>query len=222
MATGFMRFGWKAMRYCIAALCLCLSLVAEAVNVAVAGVFPGKALLVIDGGDPRALSPGQRSLEGVRVLGIEGDAVTLEVEGQRRTLRVGQNVAAQKTGGENQETTLAADAQGHFLGNGAINGRSVRFLVDTGASFVSMGRAEASRLGVDWKSGQSGVAATANGQVRVWKVRLDTVRIGDITLHGVDGLVHESEIPVVLLGMSFLNRMEMRNEGATMLLKKRF
>ncbi|MDQ5906944.1 MAG: aspartyl protease family protein, partial [Pseudomonadota bacterium] len=70
--------------------------------------------------------------------------------------------------------------------------------------------------------GQAGISNTANGQVRVWKVKFDTVRVGDVTLHGVDGLVHETDLPIVLLGMSFLSRMEIRNEGSTMTLKKRF
>lgn len=58
--------------------------------------------------------------------------------------------------------------------------------------------------------------------VRAWQVRLDSVRVGDVTVHGVDGLVHETDLPVVLLGMSFLSRMEIRKEGSTMTLKKRF
>jgi aspartyl protease family protein len=211
------------IRYCMASVGLCLwTANAFAANVAVAGVFPGKALLVIDGGAPRALAVGQKSEDGVRVVAIDGDAVTLEVDGQKRVLRIGQHAASQKTGSERQETTLAADSKGHFFGSGSVNGRSIRFIVDTGASMVSMGAADADRIGVDWRKGQAGIASTANGQVRVWKVRLDSVRVGDITVHGVDGLVHETDLPIVLLGMSFLSRMEIRNEGSTMTLKKRY
>lgn len=213
---------WKTRYFMLAAL-LCLSFVeARAANVSVAGIFPGKALLVVDGGAPQTVALGQKTADGVRVVAIDGDTVTLELEGQRRVLRVGQNVASQKTSGGRQETTLAADSQGHFLTTGEINGRTVRFIVDTGASMVSMGAADAARIGVDWKKGLPGMAHTANGQARVWKVRFDTVRVGDVTLHGVEGLVHESEMPVVLLGMSFLSRVEIRNEGSTMTLKKRF
>jgi aspartyl protease family protein len=85
-----------------------------------------------------------------------------------------------------------------------------------------LGAGDASRLGIDWKKGQQGITQTANGQARAWKIRLDTVRVGDITLHGVDGMVHESDMPIVLLGMSFLSRMDIRNEGTTMMLKKRY
>ena len=202
---------------------LCLPPVgAIAANVSVAGIFPGKALLVVEGGAPQTVALGQRTADGVRVVAIEGDVVTLEIDGQKRQLRVGQNVVSQKSSGDRQQTTLAADTQGHFFSTGEVNGRTVRFLVDTGASMVSMGAADAARIGVDWRNGQAGISNTANGQVRVWKVKFDTVRVGDVTLHGVDGLVHETDLPIVLLCMSFLSRMEIRNEGSTMTLKKRF
>ena len=70
--------------------------------------------------------------------------------------------------------------------------------------------------------GQKGMTQTANGQIVVSKIQLDTVRIGDVTLHNVDALIHQTEMPMALLGMSFLNRMEMQRDGSTMMLKKRF
>jgi aspartyl protease family protein len=201
---------------------LCLSFPAIAAEVGVAGVFPGKALLVIDGGAPQAVALGGSTPEGVKVLAIDGEAVTLGVNGQKRILRVGQHVVSQKTSEGRQETTLPADSNGHFFASGAVNGRTVRFLVDTGATMVSLGASDAARIGIDWRKGQPGVTQTANGQARVWKIRFDTVRIGEVTLHGVDGLVHEADMPIALLGMSFLSRMEIRNEGSQMTLKKRF
>ena len=202
---------------------LCLSASqAWATGVAVAGLFSGKALLVIDGGEPKIVAVGQTTPEGVRLVAVDGESATVELDGKRRIVRMGQSVVSQKSGTGPQEVTLVADTRGHFLTQGAINGQSVRFLVDTGATMVSMGAADASRIGVDWRKGQPGVVQTANGQARAWKVRLDSVRVGDITVHGVDGIVHETEMPVVLLGMSFLSRTEMRHEGTTMTLKKRF
>ncbi|MBK8523104.1 MAG: TIGR02281 family clan AA aspartic protease [Betaproteobacteria bacterium] len=202
---------------------VCLSFPAlVAAEVGVAGVFPGKALLVVDGGAPQAVAIGTTTPEGVKVLAIDGEVVTLRVSGEKRTLRVGQHVVSQKTQDGRQETTLAADSRGHFYAGGSVNGRSVRFLVDTGATMVSLGAGDASRVGIDWGKGQPGLSQTANGQARVWKVRFDTVRVGEVTLHGVDGLVHEGDMPVALLGMSFLSRMEIRNEGSHMTLKKRF
>ncbi len=201
----------------------CLSaLPAAATGVAVAGVFSGKALLVIDGGAPTIVHVGQTTAEGVRLVSVEGGAVVVELDGKRRSIRMGQHVVSQKGGDGPPETKLVADSRGHFQAQGAINGRSTRFVVDTGATMVSMGAGDASRMGIDWRKGQPGMVQTANGQVRAWRVLLDSVRVGEITINGVEGLVHESDLPVVLLGMSFLSRTEMRNEGTTMTLKKRF
>lgn len=206
----------------VAAVFCLTALPAAATGVAVAGVFSGKALLVIDGGTPTIVPVGQTTPEGVRLVSVDGESVVVELDGKRRTIRMGQNVVSQKGGDGPPETKLVADARGHFQALGAINGRSTRFVVDTGATMVSMGTGDASRLGIDWRKGQPSVVQTANGQTRAWRVTLDSVRVGDVTINGVDGLVHESELPVVLLGMSFLSRTEMRNEGTTMTLKKRF
>jgi len=206
----------------MASALFCLSPAAFAVDVGVAGIFPGKALLVIDGGAPRIVPIGRPTPEGVTVTAIDGETVTIDAEGRRQRLRMGQSVVSQPSSSAAQEMTLAADARGHFLTLGAVNGQTIRFLVDTGATMISLGAGDASRIGIDWRKGQPGVVQTANGQARVWKVRLDTVRVGGITVHGVDGIVHESELPVALLGMSFLSRMEIRNTGDTMTLKKRY
>lgn len=87
---------------------------------------------------------------------------------------------------------------------------------------ISLGATDARRIGLDFNRGQKGMTQTANGQSVVSKVSLDTVRIGDVTLHNVDAVIHQSEMPMALLGMSFLNRMEMQRDGSTMTLKRRF
>jgi len=135
---------------------------------------------------------------------------------------VGQHAVS--TGGESRAAvvTLTADPSGHFLTVGTINGVPVRLLVDTGATFISMGMADAVKANVDYKKGEPGVSMTANGPAKVWRVKLNSVRVGDVLLNEVDAVVHESSLPVVLLGMSFLNRMEMKRDGQTMTLKKRF
>lgn len=204
-------------------LCLCLVCwPAHAVDVGLAGVFPGKALLTIDGGAPRTVAVGVRTGEGVRVLAVDSETATIEADGKRRILRVGQNVAAQEAGSGAAKATLTADGSGHFVTTGSINGTSVRFLVDTGATMVSLGAGEAQRIGIDASKGQPAVVNTANGQAPVIRVKLDTVRVGEIVLNNVDALVHQQDMPLTLLGMSFLNRMEMQRDGQTMTLRKRY
>ncbi|WP_246167874.1 retropepsin-like aspartic protease family protein [Propionivibrio limicola] len=195
---------------------------APAVDVGLAGLFPGKALLTINGGAPRIVPLGNKTEEGVKVVSIEGETATLEVEGKRRLLRVGQNVAAQASGGGPQTVVLTADGQGHFLTTGNINGSTIRFVVDTGASMISIGAGDARRIGLNPAKGEIGYSQTANGLTQVSRVKLDTVRVGEVVMHNVDALVHQQDMPFVLLGMSFLNRMEMQRTGDTMTLKKRY
>jgi aspartyl protease family protein len=197
---------------------------ATATEVNVIGLFRGKAVVVVNGGKPRTLSAGDATPEGVKLVSVDTEQAVLEIDGKRRSLGMGQSisVAAPSTGGRAQ-ATLAADARGHFLTTGQINGQSVQFLVDTGASMISMNASEARRLGVNYLKGERGYASTANGPAAVYKVRLDTVRVGDISATDVEALVHDGNaLPLVLLGMSFLNRVEMRRDGPTMTLIKRF
>ena len=195
---------------------------ANAVDIGLAGLFPGKVLLTINGGQPRIVSVGTKTEEGITVVSVQGDTATVEVDGKKRVLRVGQNVASQPTGQGSPKVVLTADATGHFLTTGNINGATVRFLVDTGASLVSIGASEAKRIGIDPSKGQQIMVSTANGQAQAMQVKVDTVRIGEIVMHNVDAIVQQTEMPVVLLGMSFLNRMEMVRDGDTMTLKKRY
>ena len=207
-----------------AALC-CLLLaapVAHGADVGLAGLFPGKALLTINGGQPRIVAVGVKTDEGVKVVSIEGETATLEIDGKKRVLRVGQNVASQPSGGGPASVVLTADAGGHFLTTGNVNGTTIRFIVDTGASMISLGASDARRIGIDTSKGQQGVANTANGQTVVTRVKLDSVRVGEIVMNNVAALVHQQDMPFALLGMSFLNRMEMQRSGDTMTLKKRY
>lgn len=204
---------------------LCLGFVApvaDAANVGLAGLFSGKALLTINGGAPRIVALGATSEEGVKVVAIDGDSATLEVDGKKRVLRVGQNVASQSSGSGPASAVLTADGRGHFMTTGTINGASVRFIVDTGASLIALGASDARRMGIDASKGQLGRSQTANGITVVSYVKLDTVRVGDIVLNNVDASVFQHDMPVALLGMSFLNRMEMQHSGNTMTLKKRY
>jgi len=200
-----------------------LPLCAHATEVAVAGLFPGKALLVIDGGRPTIVAVG-RTVSGVKVLSVNGDVVEVEVDGQRQHLRLGQRVVrSAATAGENNVVKLKADGRGHFVTLGTVNGSTVRFLVDTGASMVALGRSDAARANIDYlKSGRPGASMTANGIVRTWVVKLNSVQIAGVTLHNVDAAVHDSDLPLALLGMSFLNRMEMQRDGDTLTLKRRY
>ena len=192
-----------------------------AADVTLVGLIGSKAIVVINGGAPRTLAPGQKTAENVVLLATEKGAASFEIDGQKKTLRMGQAYSAPSS--SRQSVTLNADTRGHFITQGSINGGSVRFLVDTGATFVSLPASEAQRLGIDYLRGQQGRIQTANGIAVAYKVKLDSVRIGDIEVSNVDAVVSRNDaMGVVLLGMSFLNRMEMKRDSQSMTLTKRF
>ncbi|HEX5768141.1 MAG TPA: TIGR02281 family clan AA aspartic protease [Burkholderiales bacterium] len=200
-----------------------MSTAVGATDIALIGVIGDKAaVLALDGGDPRTVKVGQK-WSGITVISVERGEATVEIEGKRRVLKMGQHYrTAAAAADERQSVTLAADSRGHFITQGAINGNPVRFLVDTGATVVALPAAEAVRLGIDYRKGQPGMSSTAGGVVPTYRVRFDTVRLGEIEVNGVDGVVLEQGLDIALLGMSFLNRLEMKRDGHTMVLIRRF
>lgn len=207
----------------IAACALLAAAPAFAQSVSMSGSLGDKALLVIDGA-PRTVAAGT-TVQGVKLVSVSGSDAVVEVKGKRVTLAMGGaqvNLGGVPSDGGGTQIVLTAGSGGHFITSGSINGKAVRFLVDTGATYVSMGAAQAQELGVDFAKGQRGVSNTANGQMAVYKVKLNSVRVGDVQLYDVDGLVSLQPMPAVLLGNSFLTRFQMRRENDTMTLTKRY
>ena len=196
---------------------------ALATDVNVIGVFPGKAVVTINRGAPRTLSVGEKTAEGVVLISSDGKGAVLEIDGKRQSIELGQHMAASTDGGGGRQTVnLAQDVSGHFIAEGMVNGAHIRFMVDTGATLVAIPITEAARLGIDYQKGRPGYSILADGRrIASWRVMLDSVTLGDVTLLNVEGSVSQgSGMP--LLGMSFLNRMEMRREGQTLTLTKRY
>lgn len=225
MATGSMFSGFRRkMKWHFTPIALLLGLASlpiAAQDVGLAGLLGSKAMLMVNGGEPQAVRVGE-SVDGVKLISIQGDQAIVEVGGKKRPLRIGQHAVGAAPGDGSGKVVLTADARGHFFTTGTVNGTSVRFMVDTGASGIALSPSDARRIGIDLNRGERGMASTANGVAPFVRVTLDTVRVGDITVHNVEAGVVQSEMPYALLGMSFLNRMEMQRDGGTMTLKKRF
>jgi aspartyl protease family protein len=195
---------------------------ALAAGVALVGVIGDKAaVLALDGGDPKTVKVGQK-WNGISVLSVEKGHAVVEIDGHKRVLQQGQHYRSGAPRSDREQVTLAADTAGHFVSDGAINGSPVRFLVDTGATSIALPARDADRLGIDYRKGRRGISQTANGPVTVYRVNLDTVKLGGIELRSVDAIVIEHGLDIALLGMSFLNRVEMKREGPTMTLIRRF
>lgn len=224
MATGFMfvRRLLEAPHSILGVLGMALSWPALATDVALVGLLPGKALVVVDGGKTRTIPVGTKTPDGIKLLSLEDGAAQFEIDGKRQRLAIGQQSVSTGSDERGAMASLTADAAGHFVTMGTVNGATMRFLVDTGATMVALGAADAARANINFRQGQPGMSMTANGPVRVWRVTLNSVKIGAVTLNQVDATVHENDLPIVLLGMSFLNRVEMKRDGVTMTLQKRY
>lgn len=203
-------------------LALGMTPTAQAQSVVLAGRMGEKALLVIDG-RPRTLAAGETA-DGVKLLRWVDDNAEVEHHGRVMRLRVGATPA--QLGGvastsAAREIVITAGPGGHFTALGAINGKSVNFMVDTGATLVTLGRDQAERLGIDLSAARTGLTQTANGPVPVQLVVLSTVRVGELELNNVGAALLPQPMPVVLLGNSFLARLQMRRENDVMRLERR-
>lgn len=196
-----------------------------AADVVIQGVFTDKALLQIDG-SKRMLSVGQTSPEGVKLIAASGDSIEIEVNGRRSVQQMGAalSITSDYAERKSDDVRLWPDARGMYTAEGSINGMPMKFIVDTGATLISMNRSHARRLGIDYLKGRQISLATASAVEMGYLVSLNTVRVGGIQLHNVEAVVHQSaSFPTeALLGMSFLGRLDMQREGAELRLKKKF
>jgi aspartyl protease family protein len=193
----------------------------EAATINVVGVFPGKAVVAVDGAAPRSIAVGE-SVAGFKLVAVGADAATFLVDGKRQTIAMGSYLGG-KSASSRASTMVTLDGRGHYMADGAINGVPTRFLVDTGATLVILSANEATRLGVSYRQAPQAMARTANGTVPYRVVKLDRIRVGDVEINNVEAGVMESGFDgPTLLGMSFLSRMEVSRDGQNMVLTKRF
>ncbi len=116
------------------------------------------------------------------------------------------------------QVVLQRNRAGHYVASGHINGELVNFLLDTGATDVSLPLSVAQRLGLTL--GPSSMARTANGDIRIWTTRLDSVDLGGLTLRRVPASVLPNMAgEEVLLGMSYLKQFELLQRGNTLTLR---
>ena len=207
-----------------AALLMGCAHAAMAQSVVLAGMLGSRALVIVDGSAPKSVAVGELH-KGVKLHSTDGDTAVVEVAGRRQTLRVGEapaNVGAGAGAVGGDKIVLTASSGGHFLKQGQINGKSVELMVDTGATSVGIGIEDAKRLGLNYQAGQPVRVSTANGTVMGWRIKLASVRVGDVEIFDVDGVVSSGSMPYVLLGNSFLTRFQMTRTNDQMVLLKRY
>lgn len=165
----FRKPGWRVLL--LAGLALPGAAV-QAQEVGLAGIMGSKALLMINGAPPRAVQAGA-TIDGIKLLSVQSDQVVVEIAGRKRPLRVGQHAVGLASDGAGK-VILTADGQGHFVTTGTVNGNSVRFLVDTGASMISLG--QAMRAGWGWIRARGGRVFRKRPMVRPRSVSLNSIR----------------------------------------------
>ncbi len=213
------RRAWTPLR--AGALLWALAAAAHAQSITFNGMLGDRALLVING--KASTVPVGGSVQGVKLLRLDGDHAQIEVAGKSQSLRLGGSFAVDTSsgGGGGSKIILPTGPGGHFMGTATVNGHPVPFVVDTGATLVAISSDEAQRLGLDYASSRAGGVMTANGVAAARLLTLSSVRVGDVTLSNVEAVVVPQPMPYMLLGNSFLSRFQMRSDSDGLVLEKK-
>lgn len=208
-------------------LCLCfggLNAFAEVAldKIYILALFKNKTMVEIDG-RRHMLQIGDQSPEGVRLVKANSKQATFVINGRLSTLYPGGNAVQ---GNYKQPTDVRVqiqpDNEGMYTALGSIDGRQVRFMVDTGATMIALSSELANRIGIKYRSqGRPVLARTAAGDVHAFHVVLDSVKVGEIEIRNVDAAIVTGDASnPVLLGMSFLSRLHMENQGHSLVLSQ--
>jgi aspartyl protease family protein len=195
---------------------------AHATTVSFSGMLGDRALLIIDG--QAHTVPIGGSSQNVKLLRLDGNVAQVDIAGKTQILRLGGGavVAGDSGGGSGgSKIVLPVGSGGHYGGLGSINGKPMRFMVDTGATSIAIGADVAAELGLDYSSSTAAAAMTANGAVATRRLTLNSVRVGDVTVYNVEAMVVPQPMPVVLLGNSFLSHFLLHNDSNSLVLEKK-
>ena len=194
------------------------ALAAAATSVFVMSLSAGKAQVVINRSAVHVMTQGQTSPEGVTLTSATPTVAQFIVDGRAVQLGLGQSTVVQ--------TEIVADSAGNYFTTATINGVPVPAQIDTGATTVVLNATDAARLGVDYVRAPQIISQTANGRVRAYDVFLRHVQVGNIAMNNVRAAVLEggpAQLSHVLIGMSFLQGIELHNAGRRMeLIQKQF
>lgn len=195
---------------------------AVVVNIMVVGLFKDKAVVEVDG-QQHFLNVGETSPEGLKLIAANSNNATFEINGEKQIFPLGDRINSNYIEAEKKTAVTLWPTNGMYTATGNINGYTISFLVDTGASTIAMNAATASRLGIDYLRGQQVGIRTASGKSVGYKVKLDHVQLDQIKLHNVDAVVLDGEEPsVTLLGMSFLGQLDIEHNGERLDLRQKY
>ena len=207
--------------WCALLLLLPLLALAQDTEVRVIALFSGKALLQVNG-KQKIVASGE-TFDGVTLQSAHSRAAVVIVGGQTMELGINQRIAGNFKKRERSRLRNVPDSLGMYYVSGTINGQATSFLVDTGATYVTLSGSKARALNIDFRKGLRSQAQTASAIVPVWQVRLASVSVGTIKLSNVEATVIEGNQPFeVLLGNSFLGRTEIRKINSVLEITRRY
>lgn len=197
-------------------------------KVSLQALFKDKAIIVVDG-VRHVLSTGQSTNDGVKLISTDTQKETarVNIDGKVELLMLGMVTSpfgsSSNSNLKDHISITLYPENGHFYANGVINGITLRYLVDTGASDVVLSGDMADRMNIDYKKiGRLGSAQTASDIVPAYFVTLSDITVGNITLHNVEAAILKGSYPTpTLLGMSFLRQLDIRWDNIKMELTER-
>lgn len=186
-------------------------------------LFQDKAMVLINK-EQHLLKVGEPAISGVTLIESTSKYAILDVNGKQSKFTLGNRVQAKFEQQDKKKILIYRSTNGMFRTTGSINGYTVDFLIDTGASAIAINSNLAKRLGIQYKlTGSSILVNTASGTEHAYAVKFNRVKVGEIMLRNVDGIVLEGYEPnPPLLGMSYLGRLNIINEGQVMRLEEKF
>ena len=192
------------------------------VPVEIVGLFKDRAVIRAGGGE-QLLKVGDTTPAGVTLLSANAQEAVVRWRGEEHTLGLSKQVAGRFAEAQVSEVSIPADDLGQYRIRGAINNHYVDFLIDTGASVVAMSSAQADSLGIDYQRGQRGSVQTAQGNAESYFMALDKITVAGITAHNVQAAIITGRYPVdILLGMSFLKQVSIREQSGVMTLVQNY
>jgi aspartyl protease family protein len=140
-----------------------------------------------------------QSFGGVTLVAAYSRTATLEVDGQQMVVGISRRIGSSYQEPKEQVVTIARNAMLQYNTTARINGRKVQVMVDTGANVVAMSSAQAQALGIDYSAGTPSKVETASGVIPAHIVTLRSVSVGGILVNNVRASVVEGEFPATIL-----------------------
>ncbi len=199
-------------------LLLLLPFSSLAIEIEVRALFNGAAMFVIDGQD-QLLKTGQVSRSGVELVEANPSEAIVLINGQTRTLQLSGRISSTFEKPDKTRVLIKMAENRQYITTGSINGRLVRYLVDTGANVVVINANMAKTLGLSVEEGVPAYASTASDDLQVTMVMLKEMSVGEIKRSNVQAIIIDGENPKdILLGMSFLQYVDISEKAGLMVL----